>query len=153
MFSSARQEPDPLEDRLRSAEAITSELMSAGIAAACPHFCALPAAARAKVNWLIQAGAWTDVAFALVKTELPRWQVRQLSQRGGQWICSLSEESDCQEGHYDIAEASHQLLPVAILRALLRVNRAATSARESRLATQCDGSGPKVQLRPACQSG
>ena len=121
---------EPLEEQLRTAEAITGELMSTVIATACPNFCALSAAAKAKVNWLIQAGAWTDATLALVKLELPQWDVQRLSHDRGNWICSLSKQPNTRDEHREFAAASHPLLPLAILRALLREKRAGASAQE-----------------------
>jgi hypothetical protein len=118
------QRLEPLEEQLRTAEAITGELMSAVIASACPHFRALPAAAKAKVNWLIQAGAWTDATLALVQLELPQWEVQRLSHNRGDWTCSLSKQPKAQGKHRELAAASHRVLPLAILRALLREKRA-----------------------------
>ena len=62
MLCAAKQDenPDLLGDQFRRADAITAELISSVLATACPCFGALSAAAKAKVNWLIQAGAWTD---------------------------------------------------------------------------------------------
>jgi len=114
--------PDHLQEQLRGADAMTAELISSVIATACPRFCALSAAAKTKVNWMIQAGAWTDATFELVKLELPLWKVRRLSHSRGKWTCSLTKET--QDGHDDITGGSHQLLPLAILHALLRVTHA-----------------------------
>jgi hypothetical protein len=98
--------------------------MSAVIATACPHFRALSAAAKAKVNWLIQAGAWTDATLALVQLELPQGEVLRLSHNQGNWTCSFSKPPKAQGEHREIAAASHRVLPLAILRALVREKRA-----------------------------
>jgi hypothetical protein len=124
MLSAAKSygTPDHLQEQLRRADAITAELISSVIAAACPRFCALSAAAKTKVNWLIRTGAWIDATLELIKLELPQWRVRRLSQSRGIWTCFLMKET--QDGHDDIADGSHQLLPLAILHALLRVRHA-----------------------------
>jgi hypothetical protein len=111
---------DSLEDQLRGAEVITEELISTVISQACPRFCALSATAKAHINWLLQAGAWTDVAPALLRPELREREVQQLSYTAGKWLCFLSVRPDFRGKYDQVAEASHDLLPLAILSAILR---------------------------------
>jgi hypothetical protein len=112
-----------LEERLHSANAVTSGLMSDAIAIACVRFGALGPATKVKVKWLIQAGAWTDVTIGLLELELPQWRLRRLVYDEGKWLCSLSKQSGSPLGCDEVAEASHESLPLAILIALFHARR------------------------------
>ena len=117
-----------LEEQLRRAQAITPELMSDVIAEACVRFAAHGAAAKARVNRLIESGAWTDATLALVELELPQWKLRRLVYEDGEWLCSLSRQPQLPLGLDELAEASHEILPLAILIALVQARRAAAAS-------------------------
>jgi hypothetical protein len=112
-----------LEDRLGRADALTPELMSDVIAEACTR--EHNPTARARINRLIECGAWTDATLALVELELPRWKLRRLVYDDGEWLCSLSNQPRLPLGLDELAEASHEILPLAILIAFLRARQAA----------------------------
>ena len=109
-----------LEAALRDAQAITAELMADVVTQACVRFAAHRGAAQAKLNRLIEAGAWTDAALALVELELPLWKVRRLVQEDGEWLCTLSKQPQLPLGLDEVSEATHEVLPLAILIALLQ---------------------------------
>jgi hypothetical protein len=115
-----------LAQRLRCAPALTPEHMSDVILQVCTRLPAFNATAKAKLSHLIDIGAWTDAAFALLDFELPQWKVRRLVWEDGEWLCSLSRQSWIPLDFDDLAEASHESLPIAILLALLEA-RSATS--------------------------
>jgi hypothetical protein len=104
-----------LEQRLRGARALTHELMSEVIAQAYTRLPAINSAAKAKLHSLIDSGAWADAALALLELELPQWRVRRLVWEDGEWFCSLSKQPWIPLGIDELAEASHQSLPLAIL--------------------------------------
>jgi hypothetical protein len=112
-----------LEEELRCATAVTSGLMSDVMAIACLRVGALGSATKVKVKWLIEAGAWTDATIALLGLELPQWRLRRLIYDDGKWLCSLSKRIPLDYG--EVAEASHESLPLAILIALLQAQRSA----------------------------
>jgi hypothetical protein len=114
-----------LEEQLRCVDAITSELMSEVIAIACVRFGALGSATKVKVKWLIEAGAWTDATIGLLGLELPQWRLRRLVNEDGKWLCSLSKQPGIPLEYDEVAEASHESLPLAILIALLQAQRSA----------------------------
>jgi hypothetical protein len=93
--------------------------MSDVIAQACPRLPALGSPAKANVSRLIASGAETDAALALLELELPQWKVRRLVWEDGEWFCSLSKQPWVPLGLDDLAEASHESLPIAILLALV----------------------------------
>ena len=125
-----------LEERLRRAHALTPDLMSDVITKACTQ-----ATHQARVNQLIEAGAWTDATLAMVELELPSWNLRRLVREDGEWLCSLSKQPNLPLALDDTAEASHQVLPLAILGALLEARRQTEAMRET-------GSQAVPQVRP-----
>src|ERR1700675_5092310 len=90
---SKHRDPGELDDRLRDAHAVTSELIAEIIGETCRRF---PAAGQtgktARIERLIGSGAWTDAALALIDLELPLWQVRRIAYDEGEWYCALSRE-------------------------------------------------------------
>lgn len=114
-----------LEEELRCATAVTSGLMSNVMAIACVRVGALGSATKVKVKWLIEAGAWTDATITLLGLELPQWRLRRLINEDGKWLCSLSKQPGLPLHYGEVAEASHESLPLAILSALLQAQRSA----------------------------
>jgi len=122
-----------LADQLRLAQAVTPNLISQVIADACVR---LPALGRtekaARLNRLIEAGAWTEVALALIELELPQWTLRRLVRDDGEWLCSLSRQPNLPVELDDTADARHEHLALALLSALLEAKRQTADAREVR---------------------
>jgi hypothetical protein len=119
---------DRLNELLRRVQAITPELMSEVIAQACARLSAQGSAAKEKLNRRIEAHAWTDAALALIKLELPQWTLRRVVCDDGEWLCSLSKQPWLPLGLDERVEASHDILPLAILIAFVEARRAAASA-------------------------
>jgi hypothetical protein len=130
-----------LDDRLRRAETVTPELMSDVMAIARVRFGALGATTKVKVNRLIEAGAWTDATLALLELEFPQWKLRRLVYDDGEWLCSLSRQPGLPLGYDEVAEASHEIMPLAVLIALLEARRAT--------AATATGVNMVPQVRPA----
>jgi len=122
---SARDEAclSELEDRLRGAPALTPRLLSDITAQACARFASPHEVARAGIERLIRSGAWTDAALALVELELPRWRLRRLVHDGGEWRCAFSHQRTLPTGLDEIAEASHEIMSLAILIAFIAALR------------------------------
>jgi hypothetical protein len=116
-----------LEQRLRAAPALTPDLMSDVISQACTRLPALNATAKAKVAHLIDIGAWTDAALALLEFEIPQWKIRRRVCEDGAWLCSLSKWPWIPLDFDDLVEASHASLPIAILLALFEARSAPSS--------------------------
>jgi hypothetical protein len=119
-----------LEEQLRRAQTVTPKLMSDVIAQACARLTAHGHAAKAKLDRLIGAGAWTDAALALAEIELPQWKLRRLIYDDGEWHCALSKQPALPAGLDETAEASHQALPLAILIALVEALRQGSASVE-----------------------
>ena len=130
---SKHRDPGELDDRLREAHTVTSELMSEVIGEACRRF---PSAGQtektARIERLIKTGAWTDAALALIDLELPLWQVRRIAYDEGEWYCALSRERELPDWLDRSIEARHADLALAILSAFVDAQRiAAPSSKTS----------------------
>jgi hypothetical protein len=116
-----------LSDRLRDARAVTAELISVVISAACRRFPSAGQAEKtAKIEQLIASQAWTDAVLALIDLELPQWQVRRIVYDEGEWHCALSRERELPEWLDQSIESHHTDLPLAILSAFVDVQRVST---------------------------
>jgi hypothetical protein len=110
---------DGLVDRLH-APAITADLMS--------DIIGKPSRLPVRIEHLIQSGAWTDAALALLELELPHWQLRRLAYDEGEWHCALSRQRELPEWLDDRSVESHHAdLAMAILSAFVDARRKSAS--------------------------
>jgi hypothetical protein len=123
---------DPLDDALRAASELNLRLLSKIVAGACARIPVLAGAQKDRIIRLVEVGAWIDAAFALIDLELPAWKVRRLAYENGEWFCSLSPQPNLPMTLDDCAEATHEVLPLAILRALVAARRMACVTTEIR---------------------
>jgi hypothetical protein len=124
---------DRLTEQLRLSPALKPDhLISNVIVHACTR---IPAEKAARIDQLIEAGAWSDAALALVELELPAWKLRRLVYEDGQWLCSLSKQPNLPAALDDTADASHAVMPLAILTAFVEARRRASAMRETSLHT------------------
>jgi hypothetical protein len=121
---SEHRDPIELSDRLRDAHAVTAELISEVIGTTCRRF---PSAGQteksARIERLIESGAWTDAALALIDLELPQWQVRRIAYDEGEWYCALSRERELPDWLDRSIEARQADLALAILSAFVDAQR------------------------------
>lgn len=140
---------DQLEQQLRSAHALTPELMSHVMAGSCVRLASLGHTNQpVRMNRLIESGAWTDAALTLIELELPAWKVRRLIFEDGEWICSLSRQLNLPAELDDTADAHHECLPLAILSAFLEARRRVVASRDN-----CSPIVPQMRLvaeNPIC---
>jgi hypothetical protein len=122
-----------LDARLCSAPVLTVELVSDVVATSCPRLALLRHTERtARAEQLIESGAWTDAALALLALELPQWQLRRIVYDDGEWYCALSKQREMPEWLDQSIEARHADLPIAILRAFVSARQvSAPSTRSS----------------------
>jgi hypothetical protein len=114
LFSEHR---DGLVDRLRDAPAVTADLISEVIGKTSRR---LPL----RIERLIDCGAWTDAALALLELELPHWQLRRLAYDDGEWHCALSRQRELPDWLDDRSVESHHAdLALAILSAFADAQR------------------------------
>ena len=126
---SKHRDPAELDDRLRDANAVTSELMSEIIGETCRRFPSVGQSKKSeRIERLIQTGAWTDAALALIDLELPLWQVRRIAYDEGEWYCALSRERELPDWLDQSVESHHTDLALAILGAFVDAQRIASPA-------------------------
>ena len=132
---------DRLSDELRGAPGPGFDLFAKVIAGACTR---IPVAGKAgkatRIEKLVESRAWTEAALALIELELPAWKLRRLVYENGQWLCSLSRYPNVPLALDDSVDASHEVLSLAILKALVK-------ARLNDSAGEATSSVP--QIRPA----
>jgi len=146
-----REDRDPLmlSDRLRDAHAVTPELMSEIVTAACRRFPSMGQSEKtARIERLIASQAWTDATLALIDLELPLLQLRRIAYDEGEWYCALSRERVLPDWLDQSIEVRHADLALAMLGAFVEVQRiAAPSSRPSVPAVSRDAN---PFYEPAC---
>ena len=119
---------DRLTEQLRHAPALTRDLISTVMAEACTRLPVLRSAGKtARIDRLIEIGAWNDAALALIELELPAWTLRRLIREDGQWFCSLSKQPNLPVDLDETADANHEALALAILSAFVEARRMASA--------------------------
>jgi hypothetical protein len=123
-----------LTEQIRLASALTANLIHNIISETCTRLPMLTKAGKAtRIEGFIEAGAWSDAAFALIEFELPAWRLRRLAYDDSEWLCSLTTQPHLPLGLDDTADASHQVLPLAILLAFVEARRRMSAGREASL--------------------
>ena len=141
--------PVDVSDRLRTAHAVTPELISEVIGEACRRFPWMGQTGKsARIERLISSEAWMDAALALIDLELPQWQVRRIAYDEGEWHCALSRQRELPDWLDQSIEARHEDLPLAILSAFVEARR--TSAPSSRASVPTVPRGADLVCIPVC---
>ena len=113
-----------LDNALRNAQEPSLDLFSKIINSACTRVQALARTESLnRVSRLAEIGGWTEATLALIELELPLWRVRRLAYENGEWLCSLSLQPNLPVTLDDCAEATHEVLPLAMLRAFVEACR------------------------------
>jgi len=130
---SSRSGPATLAGQANAADEATSELLTK-IVVATERRLSLPsqAASAARLRQLIEAGALTEAAFALIDLELPQWKLRRITYDGGEWHCAMSRERELPEWLDEAVEARHASLTLAILSAYIETIRQIESSKDPR---------------------
>jgi len=143
---SEHQDPAELVDRLHDAGTVTAALMYEIIGKACRRFPSQGQSGKtARVERLVQSGAWTDAALALIDLELPQWQVRRLAYDEGEWHCALSRQRELPEWLDEPIEARHADLALAILAAFVEARRVSASASRTSVPAAPQGANPMYE--------
>jgi hypothetical protein len=120
------QNPAELGERLRNADAVTADIISDVIDQACRRFPSLGQSEKSlRLERLLQSGAWTDAALALIDLELPQWQLRRIAYDEGEWHCALSRQRELPDWLDSAIEARHADLALAMLGAFVEARRIA----------------------------
>jgi hypothetical protein len=129
---SESQNPAELGDRIRDACGVTAEFLAEIIDATSRRFASQSQRTKsARVKRLIQSGAWTDAALALIDLELPQWQVRRIAYDEGEWHCALSRQRELPDWLDSAVEARHADLALAILGAFVEARRVAAPTSQT----------------------
>jgi hypothetical protein len=138
----------PLGEQLGEASAASPSLVADVVRNACRR---LPFQAQsdkaARIEQLVRLGAWTDAALALVELALPQWQVRRLAYDDGQWYCVLSRTRELPDWLDQSVEGRHADLALAILGALVEVQRIRSHASRTSVPAGRPGSS---SFEPVC---
>ena len=125
--------PTQLLQRIRAAGMPNHSLVARILADACPRATSLRRRKQADaLESALAAGAWTDVALALITLELPGWIMRRMMWDDGVWLCALSRTPTLPIELDDIAETSHAALPLAMIAALLEAKRMSVATASNR---------------------
>ncbi|MCC8966860.1 hypothetical protein H8A95_32175 [Bradyrhizobium sp. Pear76] len=125
-----------LGERLRDAYAVSAEFMADIISQTCRRFPSVGQSGKtARVERLIQSGAWTDAAIALLDLELPQWQIRRLVYDEGEWHCALSRERELPDWLDQSIETRHIDLALAILSGFVEAQRISTPENRTSVPT------------------
>ncbi|MCC8980706.1 hypothetical protein [Bradyrhizobium acaciae] len=125
-----------LGERLRDAHAVSTEFMADIVSQTCRRFPSVGQSGKtAHVERLIQSGAWTDAAIALLDLELPQWQIRRLVYDEGEWHCALSRERELPDWLDQSIETRHTDLALAILSGFVEAQRISTPENRTSVPT------------------
>lgn len=134
---------DRLDEALRQAPALSADLFC-DITKRCTRLSSLRQSGKAtKLDRMIEAGAWTDAVISLITFELPSWSIRRIVCEDCEWHCSLSRQPGLPFFLDELAEGSHPVLALAILRAVVGARRWEIVAQQVR------GTVPRVRCAPA----
>jgi len=79
---------------------------------------------------LIEAGALTQGALALIELELPQWKLRRVTYDEGEWHCALSRQRELPEWLDQAIEATHRSLTLAVVGVYIETLRQIEASRE-----------------------
>ena len=143
------QNPATISTSLHDALAVTPALIADVIRESCRRFPSQGQSGKTeRVEQLIELGAWTDAALALIELELPQWRVRRLVYDSGEWHCALSRERELPDWLDESVEGRHADLALAILSAFVEVQR--TSSPSSRTSVPAAGRNESPLYEPLC---
>src|ERR1035437_3822915 len=87
-----------LAAQVRVADEATPEMFSEIVGQTCQRPSAPNKAANAeRLHQLIEAGALTQGALALIELELPQWKLRRITYDEGEWHCAMSRQRELPE--------------------------------------------------------
>jgi hypothetical protein len=109
-----------LQGDVRRAQNVTRPLMADALATIGARGSASPSTASTRrIQALLEAEAWTDVALGLLDRELPQWRLRRLTYEDGEWRCCLGKQWPLPEWLDDTVDVGHPVLALAVLDALI----------------------------------
>jgi hypothetical protein len=135
-----------LSERLRDTYTVTAEFIADIIRETCRRFPSQSQTGKtARVERLIQAGAWTDAALALIDLELPQWEIRRLVYDEGEWHCALSRQRELPDWLDQPIETMHADLTLAILIAFVEAQRLGAASISTSVPAVPQGADPRYE--------
>jgi hypothetical protein len=128
LHSTHSEQLTTLAGQVSLADEATPELLSKIVAKTARRLSAPGVAAQ--LDQLIDAGALTEAAFALVNLELPLWQIRRITYDEGEWHCAMSRQRELPEWLDQAIETSHASLTLAIVGVYIETLRQIEASRE-----------------------
>jgi hypothetical protein len=120
-----------LAAQVHVADEATPEMFSEIVGQTCQRPSAPNKAANAeRLHQLIEAGALTQGALALIELELPQWKLRRVTYDEGEWHCALSRQRELPEWLDQAIEASHSSLTLAVVAVYIETLRQIEASRE-----------------------
>src|SRR5665213_2345067 len=120
-----------LAAQVRVAEEATPEMFSEIVGQTCQRRSAPNKATNTeRLHQLIDAGALTEAAFALITLELPQWKLRRITYDEGEWHCALSRQRELPEWLDQAIEATHRSLTLAVVGVYIETLREIEASRE-----------------------
>jgi hypothetical protein len=120
-----------LAAQVRVADKATPEMFSEIVSQTRQRSSAPSEAANAeRLHQLIEAGALTQGALALIELELPQWKLRRVTYDEGEWHCALSRQRELPEWLDQAIEASHSSLTLAVVAVYIETLRQVEASRE-----------------------
>ena len=83
-----------------------------------------------QLHQLIEAGALTEAALALINLELPLWQIRRITYDEGEWHCAVSRQRELPEWLDEAIETTHASLTLAIVSVYIETVRQIEASKE-----------------------
>ena len=143
---SEQQNVAELRERLRNAGAVTADIMSEVIGQTCRRFPSLGQSEKSfRLERLLESGAWTDAALALIDLELPQWQLRRIAYDEGEWHCALSRQRELPDWLDSAIEARHANLALAMLSAFVEARRMAAPTIQTSVPAVPQDSNPTYE--------
>lgn len=84
---------------------------------------------RRHFDALVEAGAATDAALALIDGALPGWKLRRLVYDDGEWHCALSQRRELPDWLDEAAEGCHASRSIALMLAVVEALGQASALR------------------------
>ena len=132
MLTGPKDDLERAAEQIRNASALNCDLIRHVVTEACTRLPLLKQAGKTvHIDRLIEAGAWCDAVLALIGIELPGWKLRRLICENGEWFCSLSRQPNLPVELDDTADASHEVMALAILGAFLEARDKSEALRSS----------------------
>jgi hypothetical protein len=139
MHGAQTHDPEQLDEALRLAPTLTPALFHSVMRNAGARLWSLRQAGKAaRIDRLIESRA----ALALIELAIPQWSSRRIIHADGEWHCALSRRPNLPIDVDDMAEASHEVLPLAVLRAFVAARRRDTVAPQAAAAV------PQIRSTP-----